>query len=102
MTQIPALTFTCIAYCTVRYFTIIEHAILLEAVLKEAKFLHFSDWPDPKVRDQSPSIRNVAAKLTVFQPWIVADRLLLTRRSLPATLTQVRNRKQTAAAAAYG
>ena len=39
-----------------------------DAVLKEAKYMHFSDWPLPKVWKHN-TLSNVSS-LTVFEPWL--------------------------------
>ena len=43
-----------------------------DAALKEAKYLHFSDWPLPKVCFLRYSMTWMLIMLTVYQPWLAS------------------------------
>ncbi|KAL8649343.1 MAG: hypothetical protein Q9226_005615 [Calogaya cf. arnoldii] len=53
------------------------------AILKETKYLHFSEWPLPKVRNSIHSA--VVIKLTSYKPWIRPDPNLVKEHWPPCT-----------------
>ena len=73
-----------------------------EAVLKEAKFLHFSNWPIPKVGINLNLLRFWPRRLQYVSHGSSQIRLSLTRRSPLVKSTQVQIGEQTAEAGTYG